>query len=157
MIRAMTDADIGPIAAWMSALPLWQRYNQTVVSLRTALAAAPVDDLLLVFAQPHPVGLAWCKPIGGFGRSPYLKWLAVDAAQQDRGIGVGLLNDLEGRLSTTYDDLFLLVSDFNQAAHRFYRHYGYICVGQLPGYVLPDVTEYLYWKHFDSKGGGSHA
>ena len=61
MIRAMTDADIGPIAVWMGALPLWQRYNQTVVSLRTALAAAPVDDLLLVFAQPHPVGLAWWR------------------------------------------------------------------------------------------------
>ncbi len=41
---------------------------------------------------------------------------------------------------------FLLVSDFNEDAQRFYEREGYLRVGPLPGLVLPDVAELLYWK-----------
>lgn len=44
------------------------------------------------------------------------------------------------------DDVFLLVSDFNLAAQRFYQRLGYAQVGALPDYVLPGVAELIYRK-----------
>jgi hypothetical protein len=45
-------------------------------------------------------------------------------------------------------DLFLLVSDFNHDAQRFYQRQGYQQIGAIPGYVLPDVSELIFRKRF---------
>jgi hypothetical protein len=41
---------------------------------------------------------------------------------------------------------FLLCSDFNISAQAFYERHGWTRVGALPGLVLPDVAELVYWK-----------
>jgi predicted GNAT family acetyltransferase len=43
-------------------------------------------------------------------------------------------------------DLFLLVSDFNTDAQKFYARLGYVQVGALDDYVIPGVSELVFCK-----------
>ncbi|MHB8420501.1 MAG: GNAT family N-acetyltransferase, partial [Myxococcales bacterium] len=89
-----------------------------------------------------PAGLAWVLRRGTFGRSPYLKLLAVAEGSRGQGVGAALLAAAEA----VGGGLTLLVSDFNTAAQAFYRRQGYAQVGALPDFVLPGVTELILRK-----------
>jgi len=65
-------------------------------------------------------------------------------------VGAALLRSAEDAALKINPELFLLVSDFNVDAQRFYQRQGYQQIGAIPGYVLPDVTELLYWKQLRS-------
>ena len=150
-IRAMDTGDIPTIARWVAATPLWRRYGLTVSEVGALLERGLAGgDLLLVADAPAPDGkaggLAWCLERGAFGRSPYLRLLGVRADLAGHGIGSALLDALERRLAGSAGELFLLVADFNAAAQRFYRRRGYVQAGAIDGYVLPGVTELLFWK-----------
>ncbi len=43
-------------------------------------------------------------------------------------------------------DIFLLVSDFNHDAQRFYNRLGYQQVGKLDDYVMQGVSELVFRK-----------
>ncbi len=155
-IRPMDPLD-SPIAAeWMAATPLWQRYQLTADKARAALAAGlTAGDLLLVadMDADRACGLAWVVWSGAFGRSPYLRILGVNAAYNGHGIGAALLEAVETETALNKaHEFFLLVSDFNADAQRFYRRQGYTQIGAVPGYVLPDVTELIYWKRLAPPG-----
>jgi ribosomal protein S18 acetylase RimI-like enzyme len=150
-IRPMEPADIPAVVDWMLATPLWQRYRLTEAGTRAGFERALADgDLLLVADVDDPAGracgLAWCLRRGMFGRSAYLRILGVRDEFGGRGLGAVLLDRAETILSEITDTLFLLVSDFNADAQRFYERQGYVRVGALAAYVLPDVTEFLYCK-----------
>lgn len=149
-IRPIRAEDIAPICAWMVRVPLWQRYGLAeAAAVRMIEAALAGSDLLL--AADHDergshIGFAWCMPRGAFGRSPYLRLIGVRPDCTDLGIGAALLDAVEVGVSRFSADLFLLVSDFNADAQRFYRRHGYEQIGAISGYVLPDVTEILMRK-----------
>jgi ribosomal protein S18 acetylase RimI-like enzyme len=150
-IRPLMAPDIPPIAAWMVATPLWQRYRLTEANARSGLEQAlSRADVLLVAdvdnENGHACGLAWCLREGAFGRSTYLRILGVQASHTGLGIGAALLSRAEQIAAETTDALFLLVSDFNVEAQHFYQRQGYRQIGAIPGYVLPDVTELIFWK-----------
>ena len=147
-IRALRPGDIAACAALVASTPLWQRYGYDAARCAADLGAALArkDDLHVAVDGAAVLGLAWVLPRGGFGRSPYLKLLAV--AESARGLGVGalLLRAAEHR-----GELFLLVSDFNRGARRFYRREGYRRLGALPDYVVPGVTELLLHRRISSR------
>jgi ribosomal protein S18 acetylase RimI-like enzyme len=150
-VRPLTAPDIPLIAGWIVATPLWRRYRLTETGTRSSLERAlSRADLLLVADVDHDngqaCGLAWCLPEGAFGRSTYLRILGVQASHTGLGIGAALLSRAEQIAAETTNAMFLLVSDFNVEAQRFYQRQGYSQIGAIPGYVLPDVTELLYWK-----------
>jgi ribosomal protein S18 acetylase RimI-like enzyme len=62
------------------------------------------------------------------------------------GIGRQLLTYVEDDCKRSSDQLFLLVSDFNLDAQKFYKRNGYEHIGTIPAYVLPDVAELIYHK-----------
>jgi GNAT superfamily N-acetyltransferase len=143
-IRVMTTADFKPLADWMVTVPLWQRYGLTVERAITRFRAAQAqDDWLFTAEDEHPIGFAWVIPQGAFGRSAYLRLIGVHPNYTSGGVGAALLN-----MAETYarDALFLLVSDFNIDAQRFYERQGYIQIGAIPDYVVVGVTELIYWK-----------
>lgn len=133
-------------------MPLWRRYGVTPEGATAQFAEAlQRGDLVLVAEGDAPgdnCGFAWCLPGGGFGRSAYLRLIGVRADCAGHGIGAALLTEVEAR--ATSNDLFLLVSDFNEGAQRFYKHMGYEQIGAIPGYVLADVTELIFRKRLDS-------
>ncbi len=145
-VRPLAAEDVAVVAAWMVTIPLWQRYGVTVERISAQLTAALYgDDLLLVAdGAEQACGFAWCMHKGAFGRSAYLRLLGVRPVQARMGMGAALLNAVEQAVTSA--DLFLLVSDFNTEAQRFYRRQGYTMIGSIPGYVLPDVTELIFRK-----------
>lgn len=145
--RPMRHTDIPILAHWIAQIPLWQRYQLTAPRLQESLNNALARGERLIVADTEEgtaVGLAWCLLEGAFGRSPYLRLLGVSV--QQKGLGAALLLHLEQQLEA--HTLFLLVSDFNHDAQRFYQRQGYQQIGAIPGYVLPEVTELLYWKRW---------
>lgn len=145
----MEPADIPVIAAWMITDELWQRYDLTEARIAVDFAAGLAHgDLLLVVDTALPArGFAWCLLDGMFGAFPYLKRIGVDPACAGQGLGGLLLDRLEGELfDRQRRELFLLVSDFNLDAHRFYHRHGYQEIGRIPDLALPGVAEVLFRK-----------
>jgi ribosomal protein S18 acetylase RimI-like enzyme len=155
-IRPLTVSDIPAVASWLVATPLWQRYRLTDTTARSGLESGlGRADVLLVSdsgdEDGQACGLAWCMREGAFGRSAYLRLLGVRPGYTGLGIGAALLEQAEQAVATIAREMFLLVSDFNVGAQRFYRRQGYTPIGAIPGYVLPDVTELLYWKRLQQE------
>lgn len=149
VVRALNAADIPIIATWLPQIPLMQRYGVSAEQIAKQLSSAHAENDLLLTADSLGVqacGLAWCIPRGMFGRSPYLRLLAVKEGMTDSGIGSALLEFLEELLAKQHSWLFLLVTASNVAAQRFYTRHGYQQIGAISGYVLPDVVECLFTK-----------
>jgi ribosomal protein S18 acetylase RimI-like enzyme len=92
------------------------------------------------------LGLCWFLPAGTLALGGYLRLLAVVGEAQDAGVGGELLRAFEAEVGRASRHAFLLVSDFNHGAQRFYERHGYARVGAIPGLVLPDVAELVYWR-----------
>lgn len=146
VIRPLREGDLAACAALVAATPLWKRYRYTRArcarDLRAALASG-TDVLLCAEAGGRAAGIAWVLPRGTFGRSAYLKLIAVAARRRGRGLGALLLAAAE---ESGGGELTLLVSDFNGRARRFYAAHGYHEAGALPDFVLPGVAEIILRK-----------
>lgn len=145
----MEQGDIPLIGEWMAADDLWRRYRLSPETIAADFERGlERGDLIVVADTDLPArGFAWCLLDGMFGSYPYLKRFGVDPAFGGKGLGSFLLDSLERELlSQQRRDLFLLVSDFNLDAQRFYQRHGYREVGRVPDLVLPGVAEVLFRK-----------
>ena len=118
--------------------------EQITADLEAALARG--DGLLAWEVEGAARGLAWFLRDGTFGMGGYLRLIALAGGAQGGGGGAALLAAFEAEVARSSRHAFLLVSDFNEDAQRFYERHGYTRVGALPGLVLPDVAELVYWK-----------
>jgi ribosomal protein S18 acetylase RimI-like enzyme len=145
----MQPSDIAHVTAWMLRVPLWQRYGFTAERGQQQFEQALLrGDLLRVADLPDNPARGFCRVVlnGAFARSAYLQLIGVDPHCSGMGIGAALLAHIEDAVRDHHQDLFLLASDFNADAHRFYRRHGYRQIGTIPGYVLADVDELIFWK-----------
>lgn len=147
-IRPMTLDDVPAVAAIMAGNALWQRYGVTADSAARRLQHGLATGATLAVAdvEQRAAGFVWYVTEGAFQRSGYIMLFAVDPDVQGHGIGRMLLAHAEAALFAANSSIVLLVSDFNTAAQRFYRRYGYTQVGALPDYVKPGVSELIYYK-----------
>jgi len=146
-IRPLAAADVPALSAALAALPLLQRYGRTAEAIARDLGSAPSrQESVLVLDDGAARGLVWFTTAGALGSGGYLRLLAVAPPTQRRGAGARLLAAFEAAVAAASRDVYLLVSDFNVDAQRFYARHGYAQVGLLPRKVLPDVDELLYWK-----------
>lgn len=149
IIRAMKMSDCEAAGAIVGRNSLWRdRYGYDAEAAgRDLLYAVSHGDVVLgAFVGEQLQGFAWFVEKGAFARSPYLRLIAVDPAAQGQSLGEQLLQAGEQRFAAKSKYLFLLVSDFNERGQKFYRANGYQPCGALPGFVLPDVSELLFWK-----------
>lgn len=148
-IRPMTPEDTPILAQWIEQIPLWQRYRLTseIANARLQTGLEHGDILLTADSdEQRACGFAWCVVGGAFGRSVYLRLIGVHPDFAGGGVGAALLAAAEAETVKISSDLFLLVSDFNLDAQRFYQSHGYQHIGMIPGYVLADVNELIYRK-----------
>ena len=87
------------------------------------------DSVLLARLGDRVVGFTLSAP--GVLLGEYLKMIAVDPEHHARGIGRALMSELERRAFERWPNVYLCVSDFNDAARGFYRRLGYEEVGVL--------------------------
>jgi len=150
IIRPMQSQDVLSIATWMVNVPLWQRYGMTLSQSESMLhKGLEANDWLFaadISSRLLNVGFAWAMPGGAFGRGAYLRLIGVHPEWAGVGIGGALLEAVETAAASRFRHIFLLVSDFNHEAQRFYQRHGYQQAGALNGFVLPEVIELLYWK-----------
>ncbi len=147
IIRAMTPDDLPACAQIMADNPLWQRYGVSYESAFKRLSTGLAEGAtILVAADPLAVGFIWYAAKGAFQRSGYIMLVGVAPSAQSAGVGAHLMDAAEAALFATSRDVLLLVSDFNQAAQRFYQRRGYQQVGSIPDYVLSGVTELIFRK-----------
>ena len=153
-IRLIEPDDVPQIAQWMATVPLWQRYNLTVEVATKQFQKAMMEQALIIVIevdeQPEIAGFAWYVRQGAFARSPYLKQIGIHPKLTGMGIGGQLLTYIEEDCKRFSDELFLLVSDFNIDAQKFYERHGYAHIGTIPNYVLANVAELIYHKHLDN-------
>jgi ribosomal protein S18 acetylase RimI-like enzyme len=148
VIRPLSPGEVPALARDLVELPLMRRYGRTAPQLEAALSGAldRGDGLLAADEGGAPVGVAWFQTGGTLAMGGYLRLIAVLPSAQRRGAGAALLAAYEAATRRASAHAFLLVSDFNAAAQRFYERNGYARVGVLPGLVQPEVAEVLYWK-----------
>ncbi len=144
----MTPADIPACAQLMAASPLWVRYGVTVerAAARFESGLSGGAAIFVAEAGGAVIGFVWCVDRGAFARSGYIPLIGVAPDKTGQGAGAALLAHAEAFFSRSAPDVFLLVSGFNAAAQRFYQRHGYTQCGALPDYVVPGVTELIYWK-----------
>jgi GNAT superfamily N-acetyltransferase len=147
-IRPLTRSEIPALAGALATVPLMVRYGNDAERLGRSLEGALArGEALLVAEEGGAVrGLAWFLPSGTLALGGYLRLIALVPGAEGRGTGLALLRAFEVEVAKVSRHAFLLVSDFNAGAVRFYEREGYVRVGPLPGLVLPDVAEVLYWK-----------
>ncbi len=155
-IAALAEQDIRACAAIMASSEPWTRYGIDGAGALSVWRAALADGAAVSVARRGPLtcGFAWYISRGAFGLSGYLKLLGVSHEVRGQGVGTALLTHTEQQACAGgHGDLFLLVSDFNEAAQGFYRRHGYTNVGALAGYVHPDIAELIYRKRLRPGGG----
>lgn len=145
-IRPLVTADIPSIANWVAATPLWQRYKVTESSFAERLTAGLANNAAIYVAgrDGQAVGFVWLVEHGAFNRGAYVQLIGVRHDARSGGIGRALMEFAEAKGNSP--DMFLLVSDFNLDAQRFYARLGYKQVGKLDDYVVQGITEIVFWK-----------
>lgn len=136
-------------AALMAHEPLWKHYGVTLERAQRLFFDALYnedDNVWLMLVDGEVAGFAWFSLRGAFHHGGYLRYLAVHPHHRGARIGQKLLTVAEDNVRGFNEHIFLLVSDFNHDAQRFYQRQRYRQVGALPGFILPDVTELIYWK-----------
>ncbi len=144
----MLPTDIPACAHWVAETPLWQRYGVTEQSMMERLRTG-VDNGATIYvaaSADEVLGFLWVVESGAFNRSGYIQLIGVRPGARGRGIGRALMGFAEAQMFGQGRDLFLLVSDFNVDAQRFYRRLGYRQVGALQDYVVQGVGELIFWK-----------
>ncbi len=145
-IRPLTHADTAGIARWVAATPLWQRYSVTEASFAERLTTGLASGATIFVAERAGTvfGFVWLVERGAFNRSAYIQLIGVRPETRGGGVGRALMEFVEAHVQSR--DIFLLVSDFNIDAQRFYARLGYRQVGKLDDYVVQGVSELIFCK-----------
>ena len=131
--------------------PLWRKhYGVSHHAARTRFEAgiALSAEIFVALCADVVVGFVWFARRGAFTRSGYISLLGVRPDRQGRGVGTQLMAFAEERLFATDDNIFLLVSSFNERAQRFYHRRGYEKIGVLIDYVRPGIDEFVFRKRW---------
>ncbi|MBI5650756.1 MAG: GNAT family N-acetyltransferase [Chloroflexi bacterium] len=144
--RPLARADIPGIARWVAATPLWQRYNVTEAGFAARLADGLATGATIFVATrgDDVIGFVWLVARGAFNRSAYIQLIGIRPDARAGGVGRALMQFAETHAQAR--DIFLLVSDFNTDAQKFYARLGYHQVGKLDDYVIQGVSELIFWK-----------
>jgi ribosomal protein S18 acetylase RimI-like enzyme len=148
-IRPMNEADIPACARIVAETGLWRvhygvTYTKAEALFRAAFQAG--NHILVADDDTQIAGFVWFFLHGTFQRSGYIRLIGVRGDRRSQGIGAALLREAETHIFAHSDHVFLLVSHFNHAAQTFYQRLGYQQVGSIPDYVIPGITELIFYK-----------
>ncbi len=79
-------------------------------------------------------------------KGPYLELIGLFPHRQKQGFGTAILEWFEQETKPWATNLWVLVSSFNEGAHRFYLRHGFKEIGAIEALVYPQGTEILLRK-----------
>lgn len=151
LIEAMTAEHIPACVRILTENELWKRYGVTPNGAEHMFTTALTEGAAILTARlrGQTAGFAWYALHGAWDRSAYLRLIGILPEFQGQGIGEHLLQAVEAAAAKNVDDIFLLVTDSNTGAQRFYQRQGYRQVGSIPDYVVPGIAEFIFHKRLN--------
>jgi len=144
-LRPFNNVTSQYLAEACAAIDPWAKAGIPASSLIRAFH--PVSDAI------HPRVIEFENQIAGAAiiqhpwlKGPYLQFLAILPSFQRRGIGVSILNWMEKEAGPSSRNLWVLATDFNEAALAFYENSGFTQVAPLPDLALDGCSEILLRK-----------
>ncbi len=104
----------------------------------------PLYETVLAVSGEEIAGVAVLQMQGAC--TGYLKSIAVKKEWQHKHVGSRLMDFVEAKIFRIHPNVFLCVSSFNTAAHRFYLKRGYRDVGTLHDYLVQGYDEIMMRK-----------
>lgn len=92
----------------------------------------------------EPAGFLMISMQGAF--VGYVQLLGVAPEFRGHGVGKALIEFAERRIFRETPNVFICVSDFNQAAQGFYANMGYQKIGELQDFIIAGHAEILLRK-----------
>jgi ribosomal protein S18 acetylase RimI-like enzyme len=149
----MTELDVPEMASLMATTDTWTRYGVTLESASRTLmnllqqANDPeVCECIVAEDEIGPAGFLVLQHDAVFGMSSYVKLVGVREDVRSRGCGKSLILTAEQLAFARGPNIFLLTSDFNHRAMKFYENLGYQRAGVIKDYVIKGIDEILYRK-----------
>ena len=128
---------------------LWDAYFENNPTLEADLEKMISKKQVYVVKNKNDqcIGFMGIINNGCFHKFSYLATLAVKRRYRSKGIGEALVNKFETIGFKRADRVFILVSDFNKKAQKFYRKLGYKEVGNISDLFKTGVSENLLVKY----------
>ena len=148
MIRLAQKADLNACAEIIIDSIMWERYERTFDDAHSFFEAEfNAGSQLWVYDLNGEV-IAYLVLIerGMMGEFPFIRALGVRRDFRGRGVGKKLLDFATENMFKLKPKLFLLVSDFNEAAQGLYFGYGFEKVGEIPNYKKEGIGEFIMLK-----------
>lgn len=145
VIRRLAPRDVRPLVALLASSEPWLTLGYAAADWRRLLGGPLAGrDAWVLDDGGRACGVAIVRR--GFLAGDYLELLAVAAGARGRGLGARLLAHAEAAVFARARNFFVCVSDFNDAARRFYRRHGYRQVGRLDDLLVAGRAELLLRK-----------
>ncbi len=146
LLREISARDAQELAAAFVAIEPWSRYPFKLESMlqyfSTEEPQAPRYKLCVDGQLAGAIGmrLRWL-------RGPYLQFLGVLPSFQQQGLGRLMLAWFEGTARAAGEtNIWVMASDFNVGALRFYERYGFKRITTISDLVKPGCDEILLRK-----------
>ena len=129
----------------LSVLSPWSTLSISALDLTSYLSRAdPALHRYSILIEGKLAGVVAIR--SPWLRGPYLELLAVLPGFQRRGIGRHVLEWMEREVRGKRDNLWVVTSDFNAPALKFYAAHGFEITGTLQGLVRENLDEILLRK-----------
>jgi len=124
-----------------------ERYFHEEGSARKAITEGlKQGNIFVVLQAKECIGFMWCILNGAFHSFHYLHIIALKENYRGRSVGGKMMDYLHGMVFKNSDKIFLVATDFNPDANKFYEKMGYRQVGEIPSLYRSGITEYLMMK-----------
>ncbi len=127
---------------------LWDAYykdNQSIDLIKEAIKRKEI--YIALNSNNTCIGFMGVIEKGCFGNFPYLAILSVHKKYRSKGIGKQLLEKFEKIGLKKADRVFVLCSDFNTQAQKFYKNNEYEECGLIKNLYKNGIAEHLFVKY----------
>ncbi len=137
------DADA--LGALLAGIDPWKAHGRPASVMADRFRRAdPSAGRFAIRAEGEIVGAVVVR--FPFLRGAYLETLGLAETARGRGIGRAIIEWMEQEIAGEAANLWLCVTDWNEAARRFYRANGFAEVGLLPDLSVEGMTEVFMRK-----------
>ena len=143
LTEGTADADV--LGALLAGIDPWKAHGRTAAVMADRFRRDdPSAGRFAIRAEGEIVGAVVVR--FPFLRGAYLETLGLAETARGRGIGRAIIEWMEQEIAGEAANLWLCVTDWNEAARRFYRANGFSEVGLLPDLSVEGMTEVFMRK-----------